>query len=119
MNIAETCIKKPTVTVSLAVALLVAGILGYFRLGRLEDPEFTIKQAQVVTSYPGATAEEVANEVTDPLETAIQQMGQLKRVTSTSYPGKSIICVEMKDQYTSACTASSTPSTATASPTPS
>ena len=102
MNIAETCIKKPTVTVSLAVALLVAGILGYFRLGRLEDPEFTIKQAQVVTSYPGATAEEVANEVTDPLETAIQQMGQLKRVTSTSYPGKSIICVEMKDQYTSA-----------------
>ena len=58
--------------------------------------------AQVITSYPGATAEQVANEVTDPLETAIQQMGQLKQVTSTSYPGKSIISVEMKDNYTSA-----------------
>ena len=97
MNIAEYCIKKPTVTLSFAVAMLLAGIIGYFRLGRLEDPEFTIKVAQVITVYPGATAEEVANRVTDPLETAIQQMGQLKEVTSTSYPGKSIIQVEMKD----------------------
>ena len=102
MNIAEYCIKKPTVTVSFAVAMLVAGAMAYFRLGRLEDAEFTIKVAQVITSYPGATAEQVANEVTDPLETAIQQMGQLKQVTSTSYPGKSIISVEMKDNYTSA-----------------
>ena len=102
MNIAEYCIKKPTVTVSFAVAMLLAGIMGYFRLGRLEDPEFTIKQAQVITVYPGATAEEVANRVTDPLEVAIQQMGQLKKVTSTSYPGKSIIQVEMKDTYDSA-----------------
>ena len=99
MNIAEACIKKATVTVSLAVAMLLAGILGYFNLGRLEDPEFTIKNAQIVTLYPGATAVEVANEVTDPLETAIQQMGQLKKVTSTSYPGKSVILVEMKDKY--------------------
>ena len=99
MNIAEYCIKKPTVTLSFAVAMLLAGIIGYFRLGRLEDPEFTIKVAQVITVYPGATAEEVANRVTDPLETAIQQMGQLKEVTSTSYPGKSIIQVEMKDKY--------------------
>ena len=43
MNIAEYCIKKPTVTLSFAVAMLLAGIIGYFRLGRLEDPEFTIK----------------------------------------------------------------------------
>lgn len=101
MNIAEYCIRKPTVTVSFAVAMLLAGVIGYFKLGRLEDPEFTIKEAQVVTFYPGATAEEVANRVTDPLEVAIQQMGQLKRVVSTSYPGKSIIQVEMKDKYDS------------------
>ena len=86
MNIAEYCIKKPTVTLSFAVAMLLAGIIGYFRLGRLEDPEFTIKVAQVITVYPGATAEEVANRVTDPLETAIQQMGQLKEVTFLSWP---------------------------------
>ena len=102
MNIAEYCIKKPTVTISFAVAMLLAGIMGYFQLGRLEDPEFTIKVAQVITYYPGATAEEVANRVTDPLEVAIQQMGQLKMVTSTSYPGRSIIQVEMKDKYDSA-----------------
>ena len=102
MNIAEYCIKKPTVTLSLAAVMLVAGVLAYFRLGRLEDAEFTIKMAQVITTYPGATAEEVANRVTDPLETAFQQMGQLKRVTSTSYPGQSIISVEMKDNYVSA-----------------
>ena len=101
MNIAEYCIKKPTVTVAFAVAMLLAGIMGYFQLGRLEDPEFTIKVAQVITCYPGATAEEVANRVTDPLEVAIQQMGQLKQITSTSYPGKSIIQVEMKDKYDS------------------
>ena len=102
MNIAEYCIKKPTVTLTLAAVMLVAGVLAYFRLGRLEDAEFTIKMAQVITSYPGATAEEVANRVTDPLETAIQQMGQLKRVSSTSYPGTSIISVEIKDDYVSA-----------------
>jgi len=101
-EVAEICIKKPTVTVSFAVVMLVAGVFSYFRLGRLEDAEFTIKEAQIVTTYPGATAEEVANRVTDPLETAVQQMGQLKKVTSTSYPGKSIINVEMKDNYTSA-----------------
>ncbi len=102
MNIAECCLKKTTVTVSLTVALFFAGVLGYFGLGRLEDPEFTIKNAQIVTLYPGATAEEVANEVTDPLEVAVQQMGQLDKVTSTSYPGKSIILVEIKDRYSKA-----------------
>ena len=99
MNIAESCIRKATVTISLAVALALAGTMSYFKLGRLEDPEFTIKSAQVITSYPGATAVEVAEEVTDKLEIAVQQLGQLKRVTSTSYPGKSIILVEIEDCY--------------------
>ena len=61
MNIAEYCIKKPTVTLTLAAVMLVAGVLAYFRLGRLEDAEFTIKMAQVITYYPGAPAEDVAN----------------------------------------------------------
>lgn len=78
MNIAESCIRKAIVTISLAVALALAGTMSYFKLGRLEDPEFTIKSAQVITSYPGATAVEVAEEVTDKLEIAVQQLGQLK-----------------------------------------
>ncbi|MCZ6652143.1 MAG: efflux RND transporter permease subunit [Planctomycetota bacterium] len=75
------------------------GALAYEQLGRLEDPEFTIKEAQVFTQYPGATAMEVAEEVTDEIETAIQQLGQVKMVTSISQPGLSTIRVEVKDKY--------------------
>lgn len=99
MNVAELSIRYKTVTLVLTVVVIGGGILAYERLGRLEDPEFTIKEAQIFTSYPGATAMEVAEEVTDELETAVQQMGQLKLVTSISEPGLSTIRVEMKDKY--------------------
>ncbi len=99
MNIAQFCIDKKVITYTLSAALLIGGIWAYTRIGRLEDPEFTIKHAQILTSYPGATAQEVMDEVTDPIEVAVQQMGQLKKVTSASYPGHSVIIVEMKDSY--------------------
>ena len=98
MNIAETCFSKRTVTVGLALALAIAGLRSYFNLGRLEDPEFTIRCAQVLTSYPGATAQEVAERVSDPIEIAVQRLGRVKHVTSISYPGKSIVLVELKDE---------------------
>lgn len=97
MNIAETCFNKRTVTLGLALALAIAGVRSYFNLGRLEDPEFTIRCAQVLTAYPGATAEEVAERVSDPIEIAVQRLGRVKHVTSISYPGKSIVLVELKD----------------------
>ena len=97
MNLAELCFRKKTVTMCLAAALAAAGIRSYFGLGRLEDPEFTIRSAQVVTAYPGATAEEVAARVTDPIETAIQRLGRVKHVTSTSAPGRSTVTVELRD----------------------
>ena len=99
MNIAQFCIDRKTVTWALSIAIFAAGISAYRTIGRLEDPEFTIKMAQIITYWPGATAAEVASELTDPIETAVQQMGQVKQVTSTSYPGRSIVSVEMKDQY--------------------
>ena len=99
MSIAQFCIEKKILTYVLSAALLLGGTWAYTQIGRLEDPEFTIKNAQVVTSYPGATAQEVMEEVTDPIEVAIQQMGQVKKVTSVSYPGRSVVMVEMKDQY--------------------
>ena len=99
MSIAQTCIDKKILTYALSAALLLGGAWAYTKIGRLEDPEFTIKNAQIVTSYPGATAEEVMEEVTDPIEVAVQQLGQLKQVTSASYPGRSVVMVEMKDQY--------------------
>ncbi len=99
MNIAEFSIRRRVATLALTFALTMGGVLAYTSMGRLEDPEFTIKDAQVITAYPGATAMEVAYEVTDALESAIQQLGQLKRVTSVSRPGMSIITVTIKDKY--------------------
>lgn len=97
MNIAESCFRKRTVTLVVAIALAIAGVGSYFKLGRLEDPEFTIRCAQVLTAYPGASAQEVAERVSDPIEIAVQRLGRVKHVTSISYPGKSIVLVELND----------------------
>ncbi len=99
MNIAGVAIRYRTVTVVLTIMIVGGGMMAYQSLGRLEDPEFTIKEAQIFTRYPGATAMEVADEVTDEIETAVQQMGQLKLVTSISQPGLSTVRVEMRDKY--------------------
>jgi len=99
MNIAEFSIQKKTITLVIAVLILVGGLSSYQNLGRLEDPEFTIKSAVVVTSYPGATPMETAEEVTDPIETEIQQLPQLKWITSRSNAGLSVITIEIKDKY--------------------
>ena len=99
MNIAEYAITKKTVTLVITVMLLIGGYNAFVNIGKLEDPEFTIKDALVVTQYPGASAQEVEEEVTDAVETAIQQLGQLKEMTSISKPGVSIITATVKDKY--------------------
>ena len=99
MDIARAAIDKPVNTWLLILACLLGGWWGISGIGRLEDPAFTIKMALVITPYPGATAAEVEEEITEPLESAIQQLPQLKRLTSRSRPGESIIKVEIKNQY--------------------
>ncbi|MBU1234989.1 MAG: efflux RND transporter permease subunit, partial [Proteobacteria bacterium] len=99
MNVAEYAIKKKTVTLVFTVMLVVGGIISFKGIGMLEDPEFTIKDAVVITQYPGASPQEVEEEVTDRLETAIQQMSQLKEIKSISKAGLSIITASMKDKY--------------------
>ena len=79
--------------------VLVGGIVAYQQMGRLEDPEFTIKEALIITPYPGASAEEVAQEVTNPIESAVQQLGQLKRVDSESSRGMSVVTAVIKDRF--------------------
>lgn len=83
----------------MTIVIIGLGIVSYGKLGRLEDPEFTIKDAQIFTRYPGATAAEVAKEVTDEIETAVQQMGQLDKVQSISEAGLSTVKVTIKDKY--------------------
>ncbi|MEX0366752.1 MAG: efflux RND transporter permease subunit [Ruegeria sp.] len=99
MTIARASIDKPLYTWLIVLIALFGGIWGFFSLGRLEDPAFTIKQAVIVTQYPGATAEQVALEVSEPLESAIQQMGEVDTITSTNRPGQSLIEVEIKSTY--------------------
>src|SRR5262249_60911641 len=79
--------------------VLLGGIVAYHRLGRLEDPEFTIKEALIITPYPGASADEVAKEVTNPIESACQQLGQLKRVESESARGMSVVSAIIQDRF--------------------
>jgi len=99
MKITEFCLDNQTTTLVLTFVMIVAGLSAYQKMGRLEDPEFTIKDAVITTQYPGASAEAVEEEVTDEIETAIQQLGQLKEVKSQSYRGLSIVTATIKDQY--------------------
>ncbi len=99
LEIARSSIERPVNTWLLVLLCLFGGLWGLDTVGRLEDPNFTIKQALVITAYPGATAVEVEQEVTETLESMIQQLPQLKRITSKSKPGVSEITVEIKDTY--------------------
>lgn len=101
MDIARYSIKNPVNIWLMVVVLLIGGLVGLNNIGRLEDPAFTIKQVQVVTQYPGASAEKVEREITEPLEIAIQQMSQLDRLESISKPGVSEITVEVKSHFDS------------------
>lgn len=101
MKISDVFIQRPVYSWLLMLICLVGGIWALSDIGRLEDPAFTIKEARVFTLYPGASAQRVEEEVTEKLEVAIQQMGQLDKVTSTSSPGMSEIRVQIKDQYAS------------------
>ncbi len=99
MNPAEFSIRKKTITLVMTVVMFAGGVIGYKTLSRLEDPEFTIKQALVITPYPGASAAEVEEEVSNEIEKACQQLGQLKKVESKSERGFSTVTVEIKDKY--------------------
>jgi multidrug efflux pump subunit AcrB len=99
MTLAEYAIKNSVISWTITLLLIVGGILSFLGLGRLEDPEFTIKQAVVVTAYPGASAQEVEEEVTLPVENAIQQLPYVDHITSISSTGLSQVTVEMKSKY--------------------
>lgn len=99
MNLAKIAIEKKAVTYFVTFLLVVAGIASFFSLGQLEDPAFSIKTAVIVTTYPGATAEEVELEVTDRLELALQQLKQLDYLKSFSAPGYSQIWVNIKSEF--------------------
>jgi len=99
MDIAKLSIDRKVISGMFTLLLLIGGIISYNSLGRLEDPEFTIKEAIIVTSYPGASPIQVEEEVSYPIENALLQLPYVKKVKSISTPGLSQIRVEMKGTY--------------------
>ncbi|MBX9656082.1 efflux RND transporter permease subunit, partial [bacterium] len=99
MNIGEISVRNNRVVFFAMIMVVVGGFVAYQQIGRLEDPEFTIKEALIITPYPGASADEVAQEVTNPIERACQRLGQLERVESESSRGMSIVSAIIKDKF--------------------
>ena len=99
MNLTAVAVENKTVTYFVAFLLVVAGIASFFNLGQLEDPDFSVKTAVVVTRYPGASPEEVELEVTDRLELKLQEMPQVDYLQSFSRAGLSWIEINIKEEY--------------------
>ncbi|MEL7182098.1 MAG: efflux RND transporter permease subunit [Pseudomonadota bacterium] len=99
MQIARFSIKYPLYTWLLMLFCLFGGAAGYLSVGKLEDPVFTLKSALIITAYPGATAAEVAIEVSEVLEAEVQQMDEVDYVTSNNTPGLSVLEVTIQDTY--------------------
>jgi multidrug efflux pump subunit AcrB len=99
VKLTEYTLKNKTVSWMAVILLIIGGVLSFTQLGRLEDPAFTIKQAMIITQYPGASAQEVEEEVTLPLEHALQQLPYVDTIRSMSTAGLSQIDVEMKSIY--------------------
>lgn len=94
MDLARFAIEKRLISALATLLILCAGYFAYLSLPRFEDPEFLIRQAQIITPYPGASSEATADEVTDVIENALQQLQGVKEIRSTSTPGLSEVMVE-------------------------
>ncbi|MBY6198338.1 efflux RND transporter permease subunit [Vibrio hangzhouensis] len=103
MNLGEYSVKNKVNSWLLVLLMTIGGVLAYFEMGKLEDPAFTIKEAKIITSYPGASPQEVYDEVTYHIEDAVRLLGQVKRIKrSVTREGLSDITIEFKDEYSSA-----------------
>ncbi len=98
-NIAQFSIERPIYTWLLVLACFFGGIYGIDTVGRLEDPNFPIKTAYVITTYAGASAQEVEQEVTDVIEAALQELPYVDEMTSKSVSGRSEVQVRLKEEY--------------------
>ena len=94
MFLARFAVEKRVVSALMTALILGAGYLAYEKLPCFEDPEFIIRQARIITPYPGASAAEVTDEVTGVIENAVQQLTGLKEVRSVSSAGLSEVTVE-------------------------
>lgn len=98
-SVAAFAINKPLYTWILVMACLVGGLVGIDSVGRLEDPAFPIKTVLIITTYQGASALEVEQEVSDVVEAALQELPYVDELTSKSVAGRSEVTVNLLEQY--------------------
>ena len=98
MKLVKYFLQKKSVTILLLILVLGGGLFSYIKMGKLEDAPFTIKQALVMTPYPGASPSEVQSQVTDVLEESIQSLGELYYLKTENRAGLSKITVYVKKE---------------------
>jgi multidrug efflux pump subunit AcrB len=96
-NLSRWALEHKSLVVYFMLAIAVAGLLGYFKLGREEDPPFTIKTMVVKTLWPGATTLETVKQVTDRIEKKLEELPNLDYLKSYTKPGESVVFVYLKD----------------------
>lgn len=97
LNLAEWAIRHKQIVYFFIIAIITGGLWSYFHLGRSEDPDFTIRQAVVTAAWPGASAQQITQQVTDSLEKKLQDTKGLDYIKSFTHDGKTVIYVNLKD----------------------
>ena len=96
-NLTEVSLKNKALVWYFIIITAIGGIFFYFKLGRMEDPNFTINQMVVTAAWPGATADQMEEQVTDKLESKFRDIPGVKEITSNSRPGTSVVYITLRD----------------------
>lgn len=96
-NLSALAVREKSVTLFLILLITVAGIIAFLKLGRAEDPPFTVKQFTVITAWPGATAQEMQDLVAEPIEKRMQELNWYDRTETYTRPGLAFSVVSLKD----------------------
>jgi multidrug efflux pump len=96
-NLSAIAVRNPSVTLFILILVAVAGLVAFLQLGRAEDPTYTVKTMVVSAAWPGATAEEMQNQVADRLEKRLRELRWFERVETTTRPGVAVMEVTLSD----------------------
>ncbi|MER5029637.1 efflux RND transporter permease subunit [Pantoea anthophila] len=96
-NLSALAVRERSITLFLIILITVAGILSFFELGRAEDPPFTVKQMTIITAWPGATAQEMQDQVAEPLEKRMQELKWYDRTETYTRPGMAFTMLSLQD----------------------
>lgn len=96
-NLSALAVRERSITLFLIILITVAGILSFFELGRAEDPPFTVKQMTIISAWPGATAQEMQDQVAEPLEKRMQELKWYDRSETYTRPGLAFTMLLLKD----------------------